>query len=100
VTDFPLDQALRSTLAILAKVGPDDLDAPTPCASWDVRALVNHFVGTARWWAAIVAGADASAGKAAGAGEFVARRDRAGFRFRGVLAAYTAAIGQGPCKKH
>ncbi|HEX3515990.1 MAG TPA: maleylpyruvate isomerase N-terminal domain-containing protein [Trebonia sp.] len=48
MTDSALNQALQSTLAILTKVGPGDLDAPTPCASWDVRALVNHFVGTAR----------------------------------------------------
>jgi uncharacterized protein (TIGR03086 family) len=49
-----LDRALGGTLAILAKVRPEDLDRPTPCASWDVRALVNHFVGTARWWAATI----------------------------------------------
>ncbi|MGH3212187.1 MAG: TIGR03086 family metal-binding protein [Trebonia sp.] len=72
MTDFPLDQALRSTLAILTKVGPDDLDAPTPCASWDVRALVNHFVGTARWWAAVVAGEDTAADADYAAGDFVA----------------------------
>ena len=40
-----LDQALQGTLAILTKVQPKDLDAPTPCASWDVRTLVNHFLG-------------------------------------------------------
>ena len=45
-----LDRALRSTLVILARVEPDQLDAPTPCAAWDVRALINHFIGTARWW--------------------------------------------------
>jgi uncharacterized protein (TIGR03086 family) len=49
-----LDQALQGTLAVLTKVRPEDLDKPTPCASWDVRALVNNFVGTARWWAAII----------------------------------------------
>jgi uncharacterized protein (TIGR03086 family) len=51
-----LDRALQSTQAILAKVQPADLDAPTPCAAWDVRALINHFVGTARWWAGVLAG--------------------------------------------
>jgi len=80
VTDSPLDQALQSTLAILTKVGSADLDAPTPCASWDVRALVNHFVGTARWWAATVAGddaagADATAGGHVAAGEGAAAGD-------------------------
>jgi uncharacterized protein (TIGR03086 family) len=56
-----LDRSFESTRAILAKVQPADLDAATPCASWDVSALVNHFVGTARWWTAIVTGADAGA---------------------------------------
>jgi uncharacterized protein (TIGR03086 family) len=51
-----LDQALQGTLGVLTEVRPEDLDGPTPCASWDVRALVNHFVGTARWWAATVTG--------------------------------------------
>jgi uncharacterized protein (TIGR03083 family) len=49
-------RALQGTLAVLTRVRPKDLDGPTPCASWDVRALVNHFVGTARWWAATIAG--------------------------------------------
>jgi uncharacterized protein (TIGR03086 family) len=70
--ECPLNQALQSTLAILANVRPGDLDAPTPCASWDVRALVNHFVGTARWWAASITG-DAEATEADYAtGDFVA----------------------------
>jgi uncharacterized protein (TIGR03086 family) len=54
-----LSRAFQSTLEVLEKVKPQDLAAPTPCASWDVRALVNHFVGTARWWAAMADGADA-----------------------------------------
>jgi mycothiol maleylpyruvate isomerase-like protein len=58
VSECPLNQALQSTLAILTKVRSDDLAAPTPCASWDVRALISHFVGTARWWAAVVADLD------------------------------------------
>jgi Mycothiol maleylpyruvate isomerase N-terminal domain len=45
-----LNRAFQSTLEMLEKVKPQDLEAPTPCASWDVRALVNHFIGTARWW--------------------------------------------------
>jgi uncharacterized protein (TIGR03086 family) len=53
-----LDRALGSTLAILASVQPGQLDAPTPCASWDVRALINHFIGSARWWAGMVSGQD------------------------------------------
>jgi uncharacterized protein (TIGR03086 family) len=70
VTD--LNRAFQSTMTVLAKVEPSQLDAPTPCASWDVRALINHFVGTARWWAGIVAGEDAAAEADYAAGDFVA----------------------------
>jgi hypothetical protein len=51
-----LDRALRGTLAVLAKVAPGHLEAPTPCASWNVSALINHFIGTTRWWAGRSAG--------------------------------------------
>ena len=68
--EYPLNQAMQSTLAVLAKVRPGDLDAPTPCASWDVRALVNHFVGTARWWAATIAGDGEVADADYAAGDF------------------------------
>ncbi len=69
-----LDQACQSTLTVLAKVEPSLLDAPTPCASWDVRALINHFVGTARWWAATVAGEpdDKAADPDYASGDFIA----------------------------
>ena len=99
VTDFPLDQALRSTLAILAKVGPDDLDAPTPCASWDVRALVSHFTGTARWWAAIVAGAEAPAGEDAAAGEDYAAGDFVAAYEESIRLAVTAFGAEGALDK-
>ena len=66
-----LNRSFLSTHAILAKVQPGDLDAATPCASWDVSALINHFVGTARWWAGIVTGAGAGAGLDYAAGDFV-----------------------------
>jgi uncharacterized protein (TIGR03086 family) len=67
-----LARALQGTLAILAKVRPEDLDEPTPCASWDVRALVNHFVGTARWWAAIISEDGGVTEADYAAGDFVA----------------------------
>lgn len=59
--DCPLNQAMQSTLGVLMKVQPCDLTAATPCVSWDVRALVNHFIGTAQWWAAAVTGEPAAA---------------------------------------
>jgi uncharacterized protein (TIGR03086 family) len=51
-----LSRAFASTRAVLARVGPGQLDAPTPCASWDVRALIDHFVGSARWGASAAMG--------------------------------------------
>jgi uncharacterized protein (TIGR03086 family) len=72
VSEGRLNEALQSTLAILTKVRSDDLASPTPCVSWDVRALVSHFVGTARYWAAVIAGEDPAAGVDYAAGDFVA----------------------------
>jgi len=67
-----LDRAFRSTLAILTKVEPGHLDASTPCASWNVRALISHFIGTARWWAGTVTGEGDAVDADYAAGDFVA----------------------------
>lgn len=40
----------------VAAVRPDQWDAPTPCADWDVRTLVNHVVGEERWTVPLMAG--------------------------------------------
>ncbi len=40
-----LEQACLSTAAVLEMVRSTDLDRPTPCASWNVRDVVNHVVG-------------------------------------------------------
>ena len=52
----PLQQAIATTRAVLAEVGPDQLHGPTPCASWDVAALVNHIVGGQYFFAAALKG--------------------------------------------
>ena len=46
-----LERAFASTAKVLANLGSDQLDQPTPCASWTVRDLVNHIVGAASWYA-------------------------------------------------
>ncbi|QWF85022.1 TIGR03086 family metal-binding protein [Amycolatopsis sp. CA-230715] len=53
---------------VLAVVRPAQWTAPTPCAEWDVRALVNHMTGGNRNYVSLVDG-----GTAAG---FLAARDR------------------------
>lgn len=72
--DIDLNAALDSTLAVLHRVERGDLGKPTPCTLWDVRALINHFVGTARWWAGMVSSDDSLTGADEDytAGDFVA----------------------------
>ncbi|QGN49968.1 TIGR03086 family metal-binding protein [Micromonospora sp. WMMD558] len=53
-------ETYRRSLAVftdrVAEVGPGQWTAPTPCAEWDVRTLVNHVVGEDRWSVALMAG--------------------------------------------
>jgi uncharacterized protein (TIGR03086 family) len=45
-----LARAFGMTRKILAATPPDRYGDPTPCASWDVRALCNHIVEGANWF--------------------------------------------------
>jgi uncharacterized protein (TIGR03086 family) len=87
VSEYPLNQALQSTLAVLTKVGPGDLAAPTPCASWDVRALVSHLVGTPRWWASVITGQEQAVDPDYAAGDFTAAYEES---IRIAVAAFAA----------
>jgi uncharacterized protein (TIGR03086 family) len=44
-------------VARVAGVSPDGWDAPTPCAEWNARELVNHVVGEDRWTVPLLEGA-------------------------------------------
>ncbi|WP_426502498.1 TIGR03086 family metal-binding protein [Dactylosporangium sp. McL0621] len=70
-----LTRAFASTRAVLATVRPEDLDRPTPCASWDVRALINHFIGSARWAGATIGGEAAPEDEDHAAGDLLAAYD-------------------------
>jgi uncharacterized protein (TIGR03086 family) len=52
----PLARALDQTGAVIARVRPDQAALPTPCRSWDVRALVGHVVDETRQFARVTAG--------------------------------------------
>jgi uncharacterized protein (TIGR03086 family) len=54
VVTAELNRAVTSTMEVLQQVRAEQMAGPTPCASWDVRALINHFVGSARYWAAML----------------------------------------------
>ncbi|MFF5289720.1 TIGR03086 family metal-binding protein [Paractinoplanes globisporus] len=86
-----LDRAFASTRSVLSTVKPGQFDLPTPCASWDVRSLINHFVGSARWAGDMIAGADGTPEQDYAAGDFLAAYDEyvaaalEGFAVDGVL---------------
>jgi len=49
-----LAQAFASTAGVLAGVDAQQLDGATPCASWQVRELINHVVGGTFFFAVTV----------------------------------------------
>jgi len=59
-----LQRACDSTLSVLSAIRSTDLDRPTPCASWTVRDVVIHILGSAAFFAEL-----AEAGLAADHGE-------------------------------
>jgi uncharacterized protein (TIGR03086 family) len=48
--------AIDRTGRIAFGIEPDRMTDPTPCADWDVGAVLNHVVGGMRIFAALVAG--------------------------------------------
>jgi uncharacterized protein (TIGR03086 family) len=48
-------------LRLIDEVGPDTLGRQTPCAEWDVAALLRHVTGGNRMAVSLVGGAPASA---------------------------------------
>jgi uncharacterized protein (TIGR03086 family) len=46
--------ALAATRAVVVGITDDQWTQPTPCAEWDVRALLNHVVA-GNWWASRLA---------------------------------------------
>jgi uncharacterized protein (TIGR03086 family) len=88
-----LSRAFASTRAVLEQVEPGQLDAATPCASWDVRALISHFIGSARWAAVMMSGEGEQAGPDDELGDYLARYDDC---VKAALAAFEAdgALGR------
>jgi uncharacterized protein (TIGR03086 family) len=41
-----LEQSYDQTAKLAVGLTPAELDAPSPCAGWDVRATLNHLLGT------------------------------------------------------
>lgn len=66
----PLEQAIEVAGNVIANVDQSQLASPTPCASWDVAALINHMVGGQNFFAAAVKGQPPSGESDAAAGDF------------------------------
>ncbi len=55
-----LDRAFALARGVLADVRPEQLRNPTPCASWDVQALIDHMINAANYYAGAVTSGDPS----------------------------------------
>jgi uncharacterized protein (TIGR03086 family) len=42
--------------AVVEQIGAEHWTRPTPCRAWDVRTVLNHVVGEARWLPPLLAG--------------------------------------------
>ncbi|MFD4909150.1 TIGR03086 family metal-binding protein [Kitasatospora purpeofusca] len=56
----PHAEALAAFTERIRLVTPDQWDAPTPCADWSVRDLVNHLTGEQLWVPELLMGATIS----------------------------------------
>lgn len=61
-----LSGAMASTSDVLARVSAADLEGATPCASWKVRELINHLVGTQSFFATVATTGEPPSGDSAG----------------------------------
>ena len=86
-----LDRAASSTMEVLRQVRAEQLALPTPCASWDVHALINHFIGSARWWAAMLDGTNEDPTPDYAAGDYLAAYEES-LRIAGAAFAEEGAL--------
>lgn len=56
----PYPEALAAFGERVRLIAPDQWDAPTPCADWSVRDLVNHLTGEQLWIPELLTGATVS----------------------------------------
>jgi uncharacterized protein (TIGR03086 family) len=84
MTTEGLERAIGVAKGVLGNVKADQLDDPTPCASWKVRDLINHLVGGGYFFA-----------NATNNGEFVGDpNDQPDFASQDFVAAYAEGAKQ------
>jgi uncharacterized protein (TIGR03086 family) len=57
-----LEQVYDHADGVLAEIGPDHHELPTPCTEWNVHELVDHMIGGVHFIASAVAGDEPPAG--------------------------------------
>ena len=92
MSTMPLEQAIAVSRQVMSNVTADQMSAPTPCASWDVSALINHMINAPAFFRAGLEGTPPSGGDTDhAAGDFLAAYDEtsgallAGFQAEGAL---------------
>jgi uncharacterized protein (TIGR03086 family) len=74
----PLAAAMQATRTVLANVKSEQLQDSTPCASWDVSALIDHIIGAQSFFGSALAGEPPSEStESPAAGDFLAAYDKA-----------------------
>jgi uncharacterized protein (TIGR03086 family) len=61
-----LDHLGPMLVGVVAAIGPESLDEPTPCAAFTVRGVLEHMVGGATMFTAAFRGVDPPAGPTEG----------------------------------
>jgi uncharacterized protein (TIGR03086 family) len=74
MTTETMERAMGVAMGVLRGVRADQLDDPTPCASWKVRDVVNHVVAGSHFFAASMEAGEAPEGEPPdlAGGDFVA----------------------------
>ncbi len=99
----PYEQAVSVAHDVLASVTSEQLTDATPCASWDVAALINHIVGGQHFFLSALNGTPPTESTDYAAGDYLAAFDEstsaciAGFGVDGVMEqTYTLPFGAMP----
>lgn len=81
------ERATVRAAAVLARVGAERLEDPTPCAEWTVQQLIDHMVGSTDYLAAALTGREPVARSCATADDYRigARSALEGLRRPGAL---------------
>lgn len=80
MTTQPYEKAISVARDALSAVSADQLSGATPCASWDVAALINHMVGAQHFFLARMTGQPPSGEQDFASGDYVAAFDEASTR--------------------